>query len=132
MESAMIRPILAAGSVAFALVVSPAMAQQQGPSPAPPSAQPDPPAAQQVDPSLVGQTVYSSDGQKLGEIAEVGMAGGTPAARVEMGQFLGLGTSSVIINAKALERKADRIEIAMTADEIKDTISKQRGKQQQQ
>jgi hypothetical protein len=30
-----------------------------------------------------------------------------------------------------LERKADRFEISMTADEIKQTISKQREKQQE-
>ena len=119
----MIRPILAAGSIALALAVSSAVAQQQSPMP-------DPPAAQQVDPALVGQAVYSSDGQKVGEIAEVGMAGGTPAVRVEMGEFLGIGASSVIINAKALERKADRLEVAMTANEIKETISKQRKKEQ--
>lgn len=118
----MMRPILAAGSLAFALAASPAMAQQQSPMP-------DPPAAQQVDPGLVGLAVYSSDGQKVGEIAEVGMAGGTPAVRVEMGEFLGIGPSSVVINAKALERKADRVEVALTADEIKETISKQRKKQ---
>lgn len=119
----MMRPILAAGSVAFALAVSPAMAQQQSPMPDPPA------AAQPVDPGLVGLAVYSSDGLKVGEIAEVGMAGGTPAVRVEMGEFLGMGPSSIVINAKALERKADRVEVAMTADEIKETISKQRKKQ---
>jgi hypothetical protein len=128
MESAMVRSILAAGSIVLAMAVSPAVAQQQQQqqqqSPAP-----DQPGAELVDPSLVGQVVYSSDGQKLGEIAEVGMAGGTPAVRVEMGEFLGMGASSVIINAKALTRKADRVEVAMTADEIKETISKQRKKQ---
>ena len=125
----MIRPILAAGSIAFALAVSPAMAQQS-PSPEPPAAQPDPPAAQQLDPSIVGLAVYSSDGQKIGEVVEVGMAGGTQAVRVEMGEFLGLGSSSVLINAKSLERKADRVEVAMTADEIRETISKQQKKQE--
>jgi hypothetical protein len=133
----MIRPILAAGSIAVVLAVLPAMAQQQpqepSPSKEPPAAQPAPPKddkgepeAAAVDPSLVGLVVYSSDGQRLGEVAEVGMAGGTPAVRVEMGEFLGLGSSSVIVNAKAIERKQDRVEIAMTAAEIKDTIAKQR------
>jgi hypothetical protein len=136
MESAMIRPILAAGSIAFVLAASPAMGQQS-PSPEPPAAQPEPPAAQpeppaakQIDPSIVGQAVYSSDGQKVGEVVEVGMAGGTQAVRVEMGEFLGMGSSSVIINANALERKADRVEVAMTAAEIRETISKQQKKEQ--
>jgi hypothetical protein len=131
----MIRPILAAGSIAAALAVLPAMAQQQSPSTEPPAAQPAPPKGEPeggpVDPGLVGLVVYSSDGQRLGEVAEVGMAGGTPAVRVEMGEFLGLGSSSVIVNAKAIERKQDRVEIAMTAAEIKDTITKQRESQQQ-
>jgi hypothetical protein len=126
----MIRPILAAGSFAFALAVAPGMAQQQSPSTEPSPPQPAPPAAQ-LDSSIVGQAVYSSDGQRVGEIIEVGMAGGTQAVRVEMGEFLGLGSSFVIVNANALERKADRFEISMTADEIKQTISKQREKQQE-
>ena len=120
----MIRPILVAGSIAFALAAMPAAGQQ---TPAP-----DPPSAQQPDQSLVGLAVYSSDGHKVGEVAEVGMAGGVPVVRAEMGEFLGLGSSSVIILAKAFQRKADRIEVSMTADEIKETISKQRQKQQEQ
>lgn len=128
----MLRPILAAGSVALALVAAPAMAQQ---SPAPESPAPAPtpgkPQVQQLDPSMVGLAVYSSDGQKIGQVAEVGMAGGAPAIRAEMGEFLGMGATSVVIHADAFERKADRVEVSMTADQIKDTITKQRQKQQQ-
>ena len=138
----MIRPILAAGSVAVALMVSPAMAQQQPPAPTKPQQTPAPakpqdapvptkPEAQQPDPGMVGLAVYSSDGQKLGQVAEVGMSAGSPAIRAEMGEFLGLGATSVVIHADAFERNGDRIEVAMTAAEIKDTISKQRGKQPQ-
>jgi hypothetical protein len=127
MESAMIRPILAAGTIALALATSITIAQQ---TPAPEAPVPDRPAARKVDPSFVGLAVYSSDGQRLGEVAEVGMAGGVPVVRAEMGQFLGLGSSSVIINANAIERKGDRIEVSMTADEVKETISMQRKKQQ--
>jgi hypothetical protein len=123
----MIRPILAAGSVALALAAAPVLAQQS-PAPAP---VPGKPGVQQLDPGMVGLAVYSSDGRKIGEVAEVGMAGGAPAIRAEMGEFLGLGAASVVIHADAFERKADRIEVSMTADEIKDTISKQRQKQKQ-
>jgi hypothetical protein len=114
----MIRPILAAGSVVLALAGAPAVAQQ--------SPSPDQPAAQNVDASLVGLSVYSSDGQKVGQVSEVGLSGGEPAVRADMGEFLGLNPGSVIIGGKAFERKADRIEIAMTAQEIKDTITKQK------
>jgi hypothetical protein len=131
MESEMIRPILAAGSVAVALMVSPAMAQQQPPAPTKPQEAPAPtrPEAQQLDAGMVGLAVYSSDGQKLGQVAEVGMSAGSPAIRAEMGEFLGLGATSVVIHADAFERKGDRIEVAMTAAEIKDTLAKQRSKQ---
>ena len=129
----MIRPILAAGSVAVAVMMAPAMAQQQAPAPTRPQEAPAPtkPEAQQVDPGMVGLAVYSSDGQKLGHVAEVGTSAGSPAIRAEMGEFLGLGATSVVIHADSFERKGDRIEVAMTAAEIKDTISKQRSKQQQ-
>ena len=119
----MIRPIAAAGGIALALAISPVSAQQ-GPSP-------DKPAAQQVDPSIVGLSVYSSDGQKVGHVSEVGTSAGEPAIRADMGEFLGISPGSVIIGGKAFEKKADRIEIAMTAQEIKDTISKQREETEQ-
>jgi hypothetical protein len=119
----MIRPILAAGSVVLALAGSPVVAQQ-GPSP-------DQPTAEKLDPSMVGLSVYSSDGQKLGQVSEVGTSGGEPAVRADMGEFLGMSPGSVIIGGKAFERKADRIEVAMTAQEIKDTISKQREQREQ-
>jgi len=114
----MVRLFLAAGSMALALAVSSAVAQQ-GPSP-------DKPTAQNVDPSIVGLSVYSSDGQKVGQVSEVGTSGGEPAVRADMAEFLGMKPGSVIIGGKAFERKADRIEIAMTAQEIKDAVSKQR------
>ena len=126
----MIRPILAASSIALALAAS--ATAQQTPSPDQPKAQDN---AQQVDPSLVGLSVFSSDGQKLGQVAEVGMSAGGPAVRADMGEFLGTGTGSgtgsVVIAADAFQKKADRIEIAMTADEVKDTISKQRQQRKQ-
>ena len=112
------KPFLAAGSIALALVISPVVAQQ--------SPSPDQPTAQQIDPSLVGLPVFSSDGLKLGQVAEVGVSGGEPVVRAELGDFLGIGATSVVIGADVFEKKADRIQIAMTAEEIKDTISKQR------
>jgi PRC-barrel domain len=117
-ESTMIRQILAAASVALGLAGTPAVAQQ--------SPSPDQPMAQEADPTLVGLSVYSSDGQKVGQVSEVGTSGGQPAVRADLGEFLGMNPGSVIIGGHAFERKADRIEIAMTAQEIKDTISKQR------
>jgi hypothetical protein len=117
------RPILAAATIILALAGTSAVAQQV-PSP-------DQSAAQKVDPSIVGLSVYSSDGQKVGQVSEVGASAGVPAIRADMGEFLGMSPGSVIIGGQAFERKSDRIEIAMTAQEIKDTISRQREQQGQ-
>jgi hypothetical protein len=75
--------------------------------------------------------VYSSDGQKLGQVAEVGQAAGEPAVRAEMGEFLGIKPGGVVIGGKAFERKGDHIVVAMTAQEVKDTIAKQRQQRKQ-
>jgi len=80
---------------------------------------------------MVGLAVYSSDGQKVGQVSEVGTSAGEPAIRADMGEFLGISPGSVVVGGKAFEKKADRIEIAMTAQEIKDTISKQRDHREQ-
>ena len=42
--------------------------------------------------------------------------------RAEIGEFMGLGSTPVVIPANVFERKGDRVEIQMTADEVKDTI----------
>jgi hypothetical protein len=46
--------------------------------------------------------------------------------RAEIGGFLGIGSNAVVIPANMFEHKGDRIEVLMTADEVKDTISKQK------
>lgn len=114
----MLRTILAAGLLCAGVATAPAFAQQQ-PAPAP-SAQPEP------DAGLVGLPVYSSDGQKLGDVTEVGTFGGRRMVRAEIGTFLGIGPSLVLIPADIFEQKADRIEVAMSADEVRDTITKQK------
>jgi hypothetical protein len=121
--ASMLKPFLTAASIAWASLALPVVAQQ--------SPSPEQPPAQQVDPGLVGLPVYSSDGQKLGQVAEAGMSQGQPAVRAELGEFLGLGSTSVIIDSKLFAKKDDRIEIAMTADEVKSTITKQREQRKQ-
>lgn len=120
----MIGHILAAGLLAMALAAGPAVAQQSQPPPA------EPPAPQaETDKALIGLPVFSSDGQKLGEVVEVGMVtGGQQAIRTEMGAFLGLGSTPVVIGPDLFQKKADRVELSMTAAEVKDTITKQREK----
>ena len=45
--------------------------------------------------------------------------------------FSGIGPRTVIMFADALQQKNDRIELSMTAAEVKDTIAKQRLEQEQ-
>ena len=81
-----------------------------------------------ADATLVGLPIYSSDGQRLGQIAEVGSSRGQGAGRAsgDGGKFFGIGTRTVIMFADALQQKNDRIELSMTAAEVKDTLSKQK------
>lgn len=120
----MLRSFFAVASIAVALAMAPAQAQQ---------APTDQPPAAQAEPALIGLRLYSSDGQELGEIKEVGKSSnGQQAVRAQMNESLGVGSVSVVIDTELFQKKADRIELAMTAAEVKDTISKQQQNQQQQ
>jgi hypothetical protein len=112
-ERVMLKHTLAGLTLAIALAGVPASAQQTQP----PAAQPEA--------VLVGLPVYSSDGQKLGEVTEAVRFGTRPAVRAEMGDFLGLGPSVVLIDADVFSKKDDRIELTMTAAEVRERISNQ-------
>jgi PRC-barrel domain len=117
----MTRPLLAA-AILGAVLAGPASAQQSQP-------QQDLPPQTQADKVTIGLPVFSSDGQKLGEVTDVGeLADGKQAIRAEMGQFLGIGSTPVVIGPGAFQKKADRVEVALTADEVRDTLAKQRQK----
>src|SRR5262245_55968881 len=117
----MIRPLLAAGALVAILAAAPLSAQQNQPQ------QGQPPRSQMEEgKAMVGRAVSSSGGQKLGEVVEVGLSGGQEAIRAKMGELLGLGSTAVVIGADIFQKKADRVELSMTAAEVKDTISKQR------
>jgi hypothetical protein len=109
----MLKPTLAALGLAIALAVVPASAQQSQP----PTMQPDI--------GLVGLPVYSSDGQMLGQVTDTVRAGGRQAVRAEMGAFLGLGPSIILIDADVFQTKVDRVELKMTAAEVRERISNQ-------
>jgi hypothetical protein len=82
--------------------------------------------AQESDAWLVGLPLYSSDGEKLGQVTEVVTAAGQRAVRAEMGTFLGLGPTPILIPEEMVERKPDRVEIIMTASEVKRFATRQR------
>ena len=119
----MLRSRVAVGIVGLALAASPVAAQQTPPA--------EHQAEVQADATLVGLPIYSSDGQRLGQIAEVGSSRGQPAVRAEMEESLGIGPRTVIMFADTFQQKNDRIELSMTAAEVKDTIAKQRLEQEQ-
>lgn len=107
-------PLIAVVALGLATMAASAQQSQQ------------PPPAAQPEADLVGMPVYSSDGQKLGEITQAGTSGGKSAVRAEMGQFLGLGSKSVIIDSEVFQKKNDRIELTMTASEVKERLSQQK------
>jgi hypothetical protein len=123
-------PLLAAGILGIALAAQPLAAQQTEPG-RPEQSQPTAPRQHQVDKDMIGMPVFSSDGEKIGEVTEVGeLAGGHKAIRAEIGRFLGLGSTPVVIASDMFEKKTDRIELAITAAEVKESISRQRSQQQ--
>lgn len=110
----MFRTILAAGAVAAALAAVPAAAQQSQPP------------ATQADLVLVGLPIFSSDGEKLGQVTQVGTAAGQRAVQARIGGFLNVETSTVVIPDHVFQQKPDRIELSMTAAEVGETLSKQK------
>jgi hypothetical protein len=126
-EKLMLKLRVAAAVIVAALTATPTLAQQGQP----PAVQTEPPAVQPGH-ELVGLAVYSSDGEKLGQVTQVGTAGGQPAVRAELGGFLDVAPSAVVIPATMFAHKPDRIEVAMTAAEVKETLTKQQQQQQPQ
>jgi len=70
--------------------------------------------------ALVGLTVFSSDGSKLGAVHSVasGPDGNVTAIYLKTGGFLGFGSKIVAIPLGKFTRAADTIQVGMTADEV--------------
>src|SRR5262245_49906687 len=114
-------PRLADVALLMAFAIAPAAAQQSEP----PKNQPQPqeksqPPGPELNATAVGLPVYSSDGQKLGQVTEVGTTGGRPAVLADLAEFLGLGPRPVIIPADMFQHRNDRVELVMTAAEVRD------------
>ena len=90
----MIKTPLIAIVLATALATMPASAQQSQPP------------ATDLESALVGLAVYSSDGEKLGEIIGAATGGGQTAVRAGMGPFLGLGPVPFSSTPACFKRKA--------------------------
>lgn len=70
---------------------------------------------------IVGQTLYDAEGEEIGEIDNVVLnaQGGEPAAVVDMGGFLGIGSRSVTIPLDQIQKGTeDRLTTSMSKDEL--------------
>jgi hypothetical protein len=114
----MIKPLMLGFAIALA-AAAPAAAQSDTPTTN------ETPSVDQTEKQLIGAPVYSSDGEQLGQVVDGAMADGKPrAVRAELGQFLGLGTATAMISGEIVEQKTDRLEVAMTADEVRKVLTK--------
>lgn len=79
---------------------------------------------------IVGQSLYGSDGEEIGEINNVVLsaAGGDPAAVVGVGGFLGIGERNVTIPLSDIDMGAeDRLTTSMTKDQISELQAYEEG-----
>lgn len=69
----------------------------------------------------IGNPIYSSDGERLGEVTEVimGPNNRVESVRLDMGAPLGIGPKIVTLRAEQFDRKGDRIVSKMTATEAR-------------
>jgi len=107
----MLKPTMTMIAVAIALSFPPAMAQQARPDTAQPGT------------SVVGLPIYSSDGAKLGEVTQVGTHEGQQAVVAQLEPSMGT-AARVLIPAEMMTQRGDRLELPMTVEEVKKTISK--------
>jgi len=72
--------------------------------------------------SIIGLSIYGSDGSKLGEATQVGMHEGqeTVAAQLEP-SLMGV---KVLFPANMIAQNGDRLEVPLTAEQVKNQISK--------
>jgi hypothetical protein len=78
--------------------------------------------------SLAGLPIFSSDGVKVGEVGAIktGLDGRPQMIQAEMGSFLGLGTSTVMITPDELESRSDGLQLRMPAEQIRSVLQQQR------
>jgi PRC-barrel domain len=69
---------------------------------------------------IVGQTLYGSNGEEIGEVERVVAAQGSsnPEAVVGVGGFLGIGERSVNIPLSQIQMEGDRLTTSMTKEDI--------------
>jgi PRC-barrel domain len=104
---------LLAGTLAIVLATAPAMAQERQQRPAARAAT-----------VLIGLPVFSSDGQQIGKVTELGKYDGQPVLIVEIDRPLGIGPDAVAIPIDMFVQRPDRIELTITADQVRDRLAR--------
>jgi hypothetical protein len=84
--------------------------------------QPSP--SSQVDRSLVGLPVISADGEKIGQVTEVGVDDGQAVLVAEIERPLGFGSDPVAIPAEMFANKGDHIELTIPAVVVRDRLAR--------
>ncbi|HEY1246505.1 MAG TPA: hypothetical protein VGF29_16895 [Hyphomicrobiaceae bacterium] len=72
-------------------------------------------------PSMVGLSIYSTDGTMLGEVTGLKRRadGSLEAIEADLGSPLGLGATSVLISPSDLRWKGDGVELQMAAEQVR-------------
>jgi PRC-barrel domain len=85
------------------------------------TAQPRQSDTAQPETSVIGLPIYASDGTKIGEATKVGMHEGQQAIAAQLEpSFMG---AKVVIPAKLVSQQGDRLELPMTAEQVRKQIS---------
>lgn len=77
------------------------------------------PATTQIDKSLIGLPLVTSDGETVGYITEVGIDDGQAIAVGEIVRPLGIGYDAVAIPVEMFAHKGDHVELAVTAEQVR-------------
>jgi PRC-barrel domain len=101
----------------------PAPTPPTGMKPSEPPKSPTMPSEQSAAPAknpLIGLTIFSSDGNKLGSVQSVdaGADGKVKAIRFKTGGFLGFGGKLVEVPDGKFTKSGDNVQLGMTSDEV--------------
>jgi len=99
-------------AMALATVPTMAMAQDGQKRPAPRAAT-----------MLIGLPVFSSDGQQIGKVIELGRDNRQPVLIAEIERPLGIGPNTVAIPIDMFVQRPDRIELTIGADKVRDRLA---------
>lgn len=77
------------------------------------------PETRQIDKSLIGLPLVTSDGDTVGYITEVGIDDGQAIAIGEIVRPLGIGYDAVAIPGEMFAHKGDHVELTITAEEVR-------------